>query len=246
LTNAAGQSVSIANGAHPMEFRHLELAPTLAFQTNVPLDNYSALKLSFTNPQIIVRSSTGKMVRLNGSTTPSVRLASSNVRVPVAMSVSGVTGLMFDFDLQRSITIDSSGNYIVNPVISAFVTDNSGPGQLEDTLGQIVSVASGENLQILDVSLLDTGTVVRVHTDAKTFFGTSIGQFSNLSVGQVIELDAQLQQDGTFLASLIDAGPPDPSRSYHGLLSSMQQASAGSTTNAIMNFVVEPRWWTIR
>ena len=34
------------------------------------------------------------------------------------------TGLMFDFDLQRSITIDSSGNYIVNPVISAVVTDD--------------------------------------------------------------------------------------------------------------------------
>jgi len=67
-----------------------------------------------------------------------VRLASSSIRVPVAVPVSGVTGLMFDFDLQRSITIDSSGNYIVNPVISAFVTDNSGPGRLEDTLGQIV------------------------------------------------------------------------------------------------------------
>lgn len=216
-----------------VELLHLNLAPTLAFHSgNIPSGNYKALNLSFTHPQLTMRDSQGHITQVDGSTTPSVRLANSRVSVPLAVSVNGPAGLMLDFNVQQSITMDAKGNYIVSPVIvPLMVNESSETSELQDTAGQIVRLSSTDNsisefanLQ-MDVQLLDSGKTVHVTVNSDVI--DHGGQAVDLQVGQMIELSAQFQKDGTFRATEISPGSSDPSLSYKGVVSAVQPNSSG-------------------
>src|ERR1700733_14388084 len=50
LVGSNGISTSISRGIQEIEMRHLQLAPTLAFQGNVPPGTFTALNMEFANP----------------------------------------------------------------------------------------------------------------------------------------------------------------------------------------------------
>jgi hypothetical protein len=242
LSTGAGTRVSIADttGTFPMvratqqfELRHLNLAPTLAFHTSsIPGGDYKILNLSFANPQLTVRDRQGNITRVDGSTAPSVQLSTSSVSIPLALSVNGPVGLMLDFNLRQSIMIDAKGNYIVDPVIiPSVVGEPSSTSELQDAEGQIVSLSSANgsisqfgNLQ-MGVQLLDSGKTV--HVTANSDVIDRSGEVVNLQVGQMIELSAQFQKDGTFRATEISPASSDPSLSYKGVVSAVQPNSSG-------------------
>ena len=242
-------------GSGQMEFRHLELAPTLALEAqSSQLAAYTSVDLTISDPQLAVLRD-GKVIRVNGSTSPSARLARSSVSVPLtgAPDNNGRFTLLLDFDLQHSVALDSSGNYVITPTISATAVDgHTAPVRLfgavatitgvffngSDILSQVPTAAlsPGNTGQVFQAQLMDTGQRVSVMVDSSTMLDKSIGQFSNLHLGQMINLSAEMLSTGVFLANSIAPGPPAHSSHYQGVVTGIQQDASG---NASIQVVVQ-------
>ena len=98
---------------------------------------------------------------------------------------------------------------------------------MEDVRGTINAVLATP-ANCLDIQLVGSGISVLVRTDPNTQFSNSIGDFSNLQVGQLIEVNAQFLSDGTFLAKSVDLGIPEQSIRYQGVATRVQQDSLGN------------------
>jgi hypothetical protein len=233
----SGSNASLTSTVQTLELRHLDMAPTLESVAQVtPGNGYTGLSLTLANPRLTVINAQGQVEQLDGQTTPSVRLAQSGLSIPLSVSVptSGQVGLAILFDVQRSISLDSSGNYVITPVVTASVVPNPPvENQLEDTLGTIKSRSSSPQ-PTLNVQLAGTSQTVIVLVNGNTLWEPVVGQFSNLQVGQNITLNAQFQQDGTYLATFIGSAPANLSMSFRGVLTAVSQDASGNTTISLV------------
>lgn len=231
LTDAQGHRTNLTNTVQEIEVRHLELSPTLAFQgVSAPSGNYTALNLTFANPQLTLSDAQGNVTQLNSTTTPSVRLAhvSLNQSVALSLAANSNAGLMIDFDLHQSLSVDANGNYVIDPVVKLGV-----PGT-QATLSPNLTAAAGTILNIpaagvLELQLRDGGQKARITTDSNTQFIGTNGQVSSLQVGQAIEVAARFQSDGTFMATRIEAAS-DPSLSLQGVVTSVNHDTEGNAS----------------
>jgi len=231
ITDSSGKNLSIFGSTEQSEFRHLELAPTVLVQApNVPTGTYSNLGLTLANPEISISDSTGKVTQLSGSTTPSVKLANSGVSLPVSLSINSnsLIGVQLDLNLAKSVSIDSSGNYVINPVVNATVVSGT-QSELDvvDTVGTI-SGKSASSPNSLTLQLKSNAGSIAVDSDASTVWSSDIGQFANLKVGEGIELNAEMQNSGSYLAKFIGSSTANLSSTYEGLLTEVMQDSAGN------------------
>jgi hypothetical protein len=237
LVGSNGVSTNISRGVQKIEMRHLQLAPTLAFQASgVPSGNFTALEMTFANPQITLADAQGNVTILNATSNPSVRLASVAVNQPISMvlQVTGSAGLAIDFDLRQSVQMDANGNYAVTPVVNvSAVTDSITEPSIENAEGTVVSIAA---LSSVNLQLHDTGQIVHVVTNDNTMFAADAGQFTSMETGQDIEVDAQFQGDGSFLATRIDSVSSDPPLCFSGVVAGIIQDASG---NASVEVVVQ-------
>ena len=234
LQDASGQqptnsATSPAPGPQDVELRHLELSPTMVGRkSGLPATEYQSVTLHFANPRLMVLGQNGSVQSVSLSSHPAARLTSSMVKVPLSLNLpsAGNLGLMLDFDIQDSVRTDSSGNYLINPVVTASVLDGTGStGTLEDTQAKIVS----SNAEGADVMLLKSGQLIRLKTGPATLFDAQIANSSGLQPARYVALDAELQPDGTFLATYIGSLPSDLSLDHHGLVTSTRQLSPTSS-----------------
>ena len=250
LKGTGGQSLPLGSSPATLEIRHLGLAPTVALRGNASqTSTYSSLSLSFANPQLTVVNAQGKVIRVTGQSTPSVRLASSSASVPLTATVGAADhiAVMLDFDLQNSVSTDDQGNYIINPVLQAAVLRSSRAAGLQGSLAVVSALffngnnvlsqvplnalgQGGAGSQVFQAQLLDSQQSVSIKVDSSTILDPAIGQFSNLHLGQVVYLSAYFQSDGTFLAKSIGAGPANMSQRYQGVVTAVHQNSSGEPT----------------
>jgi hypothetical protein len=228
LTDSNGKQVSLMSAPAQRELRHVELAPAMLSQTaGVPAGNFSSIGLTLANPELTLVDSQGNVTQLNGTTTPSVTLATSSVTIPDAISVAtnGYVGVTLDFDLQSSISVNSSGNYIVTPVITAAPASPTEPSLVDD-VGTITTISSTSppavNLQLL------SGSSVTVNADGGTIFSSDITDVTNLRAGQTVELNADLQSSGSYLAKFLGSSTAELSNSYQGLVTNVAQNGSGN------------------
>jgi len=237
LLDSGGKRFPLLGQSRTFELRQLRLASTLAISSAATDPaTFSGLEVGLSSPRITLAGANGAVQQLTETTTPSVTLAKTTATVPI--NFSAATGqaqaLMLDFDLQSSLSVDSGGNYLITPVLkSAAVGSTAGDAQLSMTLGKIVSVQATP-ANSLDVQLSTTSDVLHVKVDAATVFDTAVGQFSSLKAGQMIELEATFQPDGTYLAKFVNLGAPDPTLRFQGLLTDINQSGA----NPVMEMVV--------
>jgi len=233
LVGSNGSSVNILSGVKQIEIRHLELIPTVAFQTNnAPSGNYATLNMTFARPEITRIGADGKVTILNASSSPSVLLdtdtASLSQSVNLTLYANQAAGLILDFDLRRSIRVDANGNYIVKPVVNIGL-----PGSLptdfhlEDASGTIISIPVAGTL---DLQLRDTGQVVRVVTNANTVFAAQEERVETLQAGQSISVYAQFQYNGNFLADRIDVLTSDTVLSSFGVVTGISRYPSGEAS----------------
>jgi hypothetical protein len=235
LVGSDGFSTNISNGMQEIELRHLQLAPTLAFQTSsAPIGNYTSLNMTLANAQITTADSQGNVAVLNANSTPGVRLANVAISLPinVTLQANNTASLMIDFDLQRSIQIDSSGNYIITPKLKVDAVNN--PENLSDLQDAEGTVGSNPTPNVYNLQLEDTGQVVRVMTGPNTLFAAYSGQLANLQSGQDIEFDAQLQTDGSFLASRISTVSTNSLICFRGVVVGVAAGSSGNALEVVV------------
>jgi len=231
LVTSNGVSTSISHGVQEIEMRHLQLAPTLVFQNNsVPVGYFTAFNVSFANPQITLADAQGHVTVLNSSTMPSVRLTNFTVNRPInlALQSAGSASLAIDFNLHESLQRDKDGNYVVTPAVDVDVVTNSVSNQnIQNAEATVVSVRSPNSASL---QLRDTGQVMNVVTNTDTLFAESAGMSTNIEAGQYIELNAQMQSDGSFIATRVDAVSSDPQLCFSGVVAGIIQDSLGGSS----------------
>jgi hypothetical protein len=231
--SGSGSNASLLSSVQSVELRHLDLASTMMSGASViPGDAYTGLALTLANPRLIVMNSQGQPTRLDGTTSPSVRLAQSGLTIPLSVTVptNGQVGLEIRFDVQSSISLDSSGNYVISPVVNASVIGSApSDDQLVGAVGTIKALSSSPQPEIT-LLLAKTQQTAQVLADSTTRWSAGIGQFSNLQVGQNIFVNAQFQSGGTYLASFVGPAAANLSLSFEGVLTALGQDSSGNTT----------------
>jgi hypothetical protein len=228
LADSAGANTSIVSSTAQPEFRHLELAPTVMVQApNIPTGSYSSLALTLANPQISISDSTGKVTQLSGSTIPSVKLANSGLNLPISLSVTvnSLIGMQLDLDVAKSLSVDASGNFVINPVINVNVVSGT-QSELDviDTAGTVSALSTNS----FTVQLLPNAGTATVNTDSSTLWSSDIGQFANLQAGQTIEMNAEMHSSGSYLAKFIGSSTANLPTTYEGLLTEVSQDSSGN------------------
>jgi hypothetical protein len=236
VTDSSGNPVSLLNTVEVPEVRHLELAPEMLSQaTLVPQGYFQSMIMTLANPELSVVDAQGNITVLTGTTTPSVRLATSAVTIanlPSLFSIAamGNAKVMMDLDLERSISRDASGNYVINPWITATQMSAAQPDEsLVDDIGTITNVSSGSS-PVLNMKLQSSGSNVTVDTNGDTLWSADITQLSNLQAGQSIEITADMESSGSYLANFVGSSTADLPTTYEGLLTKARQDSSGNTS----------------
>ena len=78
------------------------------------------------------------------------------------------------------------------------------------------------------VQLLPNAGTATVNTDSSTLWSSDIGQFANLQAGQTIEMNAEMQSSGSYLAKFIGSSTANLPTTYEGLLTEVSQDSSGN------------------
>ena len=249
FTTPDGQVVQLTRPGQPMELRHTQLSPTVAVEGfTAQVGTYKSITFSLANPQLTVLNAAGQIVRVSAQTTPSARLATTRVTIPLSVTLGnpGHLSLMLDFDVAHSLSTDASGNYIISPVISAAVLGNQPGSKLRGALAMVVAsfyngpnvlsqvlvntLAPSANQQFVEVQLHDSGAIIPIAVGSSTVVDGALGGLSNLRLGQLIYVTAQMQENGAFLASSIAAGPPNQSQHYQGPVTAMHRDGSGNVS----------------
>lgn len=234
---AGSSSTDIITSTRAVELKHLDMAPTLVHQGLINTGSYTAVNLTLANPRLSVADSRGNILQVLPTTTPSVRLAATTATVPVTFSAQGEDsiGVMLDWNLRQAITVDPSGNFVISPTIRAsLVVSSDTKPEIVDTLGRVTSVDRAANR--MNVQLISNGQTIAVSVNSGTVFDTSLASFAGVQVNQVVDLDAKLQADGTFLAHFVNLGPADPALAFQGLVT---QAFVDTTGKFVFDAVLQ-------
>ena len=232
VTDSAGKSTTLTTTPQTLEFRHLQMAPTLALQAaNLPSGNYNSISVTLANPKLAV---------FNAGTVTQVanpQLSNSTVSITLtnfSLPSGGTQGLALDFDLLNSISQNASGGWVINPVIHAASVSASSPGmELVDTVGQISALPSNP-AKSFDYQLSSGAATARVVTDTSTVFDGGITSFTNLQIGQYVEVAGQFQSDGTFLAKYVELSASNPGLRVQGVVASMTTTASGTSLNLVV------------
>jgi Domain of unknown function (DUF4382)/Domain of unknown function (DUF5666) len=235
LFDSGGTRYPLLAWSRSFELRQLRLASALAVASvSTKPATFSSVEIGLSTPRLSVVGPNGMVQQLTATTSPSVTLTNSTVTVPVSFTLAAgqSQGVMLDFDLKNSLSVDGNGNYLITPVLKSAVTSSTGPSELSMTLVKVSAIQAAT--KSMDVQVLSVGDTVHVTVDSNTAFDPSVGQFSSLTAGQMIELEAKFQTDGTYLAKYVNPGAPDPTLRFQGVLMDTHQTG----TNPVAEMVV--------
>jgi hypothetical protein len=143
-TESNGATVSLLSGAPTVDFARYNGLQTLLDMNDVPAGSYTGVTitlgpatLSYLNTSAAVPTITTEAATL---TTSSVSYSTST---PIVISQTGPAGLHLDFDLRKSILVDSNGNITgqVTPTFNVSAVAPSDPGAYIDEFdAAVVSV----------------------------------------------------------------------------------------------------------
>lgn len=168
----------------------------------IPPGTYSAATFTVSNPELTV-------VNAGVVTKPAATLASATVNVTFASNITvGTTPLFLNFDLDITKSVDLTKTPVaITPSLtvttSTVPADRNGEdhdnGECDDVHGTITAIAA-PNFTINT----SNGTSIQFATDANTHFNDGLTQLSDLKVGDVVEVDAVTQTDGSKLATKVE------------------------------------------
>ena len=235
-TDSNGNPISLLNTVERTEVRHLELAPAMLSQARGASPGYfQSMVMTLANPELSLVDAQGNVTVLTDITTPSVKLATSAVTVSNLPSLFSVTArgnaqVMMDFGLERSISRDASGNYVIRPWITATQMTVAQPEEsLVDGVATVTSISSG-SAPAINMKLQSSGSNVTVDTNGATLWSADITQLSNLQLGQSVEITADMESSGSYLAKFVGSSTAELATTYEGLLTKAMQDSSGNTS----------------
>ncbi len=205
-------NVSVLASPVELELTQLEMGPQLVrLNSSIPTGNYSSVVMTFANPEIKFVDTDGTACGLNQVCEVKPPLTQSSVTANVNFSIAQgqTTGLLIDFNLASSIVTNASGTITgVNPMVTVSVLNVTGvTGEFEEEVGRVVSIDSANSTFVFEA--FSSCQQLTIQTNNATEFedfdeaGRS-NSFAGLLVNQIVEVEADLQANGTLLAEEVE------------------------------------------
>jgi len=208
LNNSSG-SQTVLSTPTTIDFARLLGLRTLVGFNSVAPGTYDSATISLSSPVISyldLTTSPPSVGTINGTFgTSNATTTTVTVGLAKAMTVSsnGLAGLHMEFDLRKSVQVDSNGQVtgVVNPQINLrAVQPNAMDAQITDLRGGLVSVnVSGNSFVLQRVG----GHNITIDVNSSTQFSGSY-TLASLATPAIIEVDGQVQNDGSIMASEVE------------------------------------------
>jgi hypothetical protein len=207
--------------SEPAEIEFSHLAGTLEpFSLgHIPPGTYSGATMMVSNPELVV-------VNAGVISKPSVNLTSSTINITFGSNITVTsTPLFLNFDLDLTKSIDLTKTPVaITPTFTVTTStvpanhDGEGEddGEEDDVHGTVQSITA-PNFTITT----EEGMNVTFATDSNTRFSEGLTQLSDVHMGDVVEVDAVTQSDGTKLATRVARDEDHMGEEVEGLISNM-------------------------
>jgi Domain of unknown function (DUF5666)/Domain of unknown function (DUF4382) len=246
-SNSSQQPVAMLSEPEDIELEHLQTQSALLASKSVPTGTYSSLMVSFANPRMTIQNQTTGTLMLGGQSCLTQQICEFNPKLnqssvtmqgspfPITLTMNSPVVLKMDFNVDASVQGDLSLTPTVS-VVQVPTTNATGQQDEEDVevVGTIDQPPTGNTFMIQTGM---NGPSFTITTDANTQFdfGTSCSanNFSCLQKGQIVEVEAKMQPDGSLLAFEVKLFQPPNQISFAGTITSV---SSGGTSFQIVLF----------
>lgn len=211
VTDANNNTQSVLSGTQTVDFARLNGLRTLLDINTIPAGTYTSVTATLANPQIgylnVNPPARPTISTLNGTTSPAVTLTQSSVTIPLStplvVSTGNIIGLKFEFDLRKSIAVDSSGQITgaVTPMLDLkAITPSDADAYVDDFIAGVVSVNASGNSFIIQGP---HGHQFTVNVNGQTEWEGS-ETINNLTSTSIVEISGTLDRTtATFLADSV-------------------------------------------
>lgn len=152
-TNLNGQTVSLISGAPTIDFARFNGLQGLVDMNDVPAGSYTSVTITLNSTNAVLG-----FLNTSGGGAPTIQTEAATftgasngtlavtetLANPLIVAQSGSpAGVRIDFDLRKSIAVDSNGNFtgVVNPTFNVSAVANSDPGgYIDEFVASVVSV----------------------------------------------------------------------------------------------------------
>jgi Domain of unknown function (DUF5666) len=228
LTGSGGTANTANLLAAPVEFEFSHAAG--AFEpvslAKVPAGTYSSATITWSNPEVV-----GLIGGVPTKLTPSPTSGTATINSTITIS-NTANFLNFDLDLATSLTINGTSASITpnfSMTASALPAGEAGEddedGEMDDVHGKVTAI----NAPKFTVQT-NAGASIDFTTDANTKFNDGLTQLSDLKVGDIVEVDAKTQADGTHLATKIEREGNEAGEEAEGLIQNLSGAPLATIT----------------
>lgn len=179
---------------------------------NLPAGTYTSATLTVSNPEVVAVIS-GVPTKLTAV------LSSSSVTVnfPSAITITSTNSTVINFDLNLANSLTISGTSatvtpaftVTTATVDANNEDNEDDdnGEIEDVHGTVSAVAANANPPTFTITT-SSGMSLTFTVNSNTRF-EGISGLAQLTMGAVVEVDGQTQQDGSKLATKVEVEEND-------------------------------------
>ena len=250
--NGAAATVLGVNTAIRVDFAALRDFNTFLAQTPITPGTYNQATISLSDPnltmfEILQSPPTSVIVPTITADKPTITISP-----PLVVTANQASVLRMDFDMARSIQVDSSGN-VTNQVTPVFnvsslaQTATQGFGEMDDVFGFVESVsptAIAINNTTFSGSftvefLNGTGPAITFYTSGSTQM-VGISALNQLATGSFVELNTHLDQNGNAIADVLNVEDREiyenNQLAFLGYVTSVTRDSSGNVTQ--FNFYV--------
>ncbi len=244
LNRKEGGTFSVLSSAASIRvnFGQLRDFSTILNVTSIPTGTYDQATLTLLVPQVVLFDPTKTppttILNANFSTLSPV----AKIDPPIVITKDAVSGWRLDFDVRRSLEVDSQGQLTGNgtPVFSAASVAASGSqgfGEMDDLIGFVRSVTPTlQNSSFVGSFLIQlfptTDPVSTNLTSNSQVFGVSA--LNELPTGSFVEVDGFVDGKGNLVANAVEVenreNPDQQIGGFVGTITSMTKDSNGNLT----------------
>ncbi|HEX7285568.1 MAG TPA: DUF5666 domain-containing protein [Candidatus Angelobacter sp.] len=201
------------------EFSHSAGAFEVVSLSKVPAGTYVSATLNWSNPEIATINN-GVPTKITPSPT------SGTVTITFASKITvGTTPTFLNFDLDLSKSLDLTKTPpALTPTFTVTATatpanqnnEDNGDGEDDDVHGKVTAI----NAPKFTIQT-NAGTSIDFTTDSNTQFKDGITKLADLKTGDIVEVDAMTQSDGTKLATKVEREGGETGEEAEGLISAL-------------------------
>jgi len=198
MTLVGGGNPTVISTATPIEFVRNAGTFQPLVTAKLSAGTFTGATIMVSNPKVVaIDTTTHTPVMLTAALSTTTVNVTFNSPLTIA---SGTVEADFDLDLANSVTINGT-TATINPIfhVSTKIVHDQDQDDFKDVHGAVVSVSSPN----FTVASREMAQMFTFATDGNTTFQGVTG-LSQLSAGMIVEVDAQMQSDGTLLAKRVE------------------------------------------